>query len=408
MKKRILVLGGSRQAVTGLEQLKALGLDVVVCDFDPSAPGFRLADHTILASVYHIDDCLPAAVEFHKRHPLDGVMCLACDVPHIVARIASSLGLPGLPHDVADRAVNKMEMKQKFEEGGVSIPRYWATADVASLENILSGDFPDLVVKPVDSRGSKGVSRLSRGGNAVWAFDYAQANSPTGQVMAEEYITGPQVSSESVVIDGQTVTPALSDRSYQFLEKYYPFIVEDGGDMPTCLPPETVANIKALVHQAAASLGVKNGVVKGDIVVRDGKPYVIELAARLSGGYYCTHQIPFSTGVKLVEACAKLALGEKLNPDDWHQKKNTHASTRWKLVEPGLVASVPPLEDVMAVPGVLAFEHWLKVGDVITAAQNAAASVAMVQTEGASQQEARSRAIKALDTFQPDIQPPLT
>ncbi|MBV1900833.1 MAG: ATP-grasp domain-containing protein [Kordiimonadaceae bacterium] len=329
-------------------------------------------------------------------------------MPHIVARIASSLGLPGLPHDVADRAVNKMEMKRKFEEDGVSIPRYWATPDVASLEKILSGDFPDLVVKPVDSRGSKGVSRLSRGGNAVWAFDYALENSPTGQVMAEEYITGPQVSSESVVIDGQTVTPALSDRSYKFLDKYYPFIVEDGGDMPTCLPPETAASIKALVHQAAASLGVKNGVVKGDIVVRDGKPYVIELAARLSGGYYCTHQIPFSTGVKLVEACAKLALGEKLNPDDWHQKKSTHVSTRWKLVEPGFVASVPPREHVMAAPGVLAFEHWLKVGDVITAAQNAAASVAMVQTEGASQQEARSRAIKALGTFQPDIQPPST
>lgn len=405
MKQRILVLGGSRQAEEGLKHLAAMGLELVVCDFDLRAPGFRHATHQILASVYHIEECLPAVEAFHTKHPIDGVMCLACDVPHIVARIAKSLGLPGISLAAADRAIDKLAMKQQFEADGIAIPNYWAVLSAKEIKDIQRTQYPELVVKPVDSRGSKGVSRLKEGGDAAWAYDYALANSPTGQVMVEEYIAGPQVSTESIIIDGQAVTPALSDRSYEFLEKYYPYIVENGGDMPSALPAAVTERIKTLVEQAAASLGVTNGIVKGDIVVRDSRPYVIELAARLSGGYYCTHQIPFSTGINLVEACARMALGEKLDPANWQAQKHTHVSTRWKLVEPGFVEKVPDTTAPQSSIGVLAFEHWLNEGDEISVAKNAAASVAMVQAEGNSQLEARARAVAALEKFQPVIIP---
>lgn len=405
MAERILVLGGSRQGLEGLKQLKALGLELVVCDFDADAPGFLLADHKILASVYHIEDCLPAVVAFHQKTPINGVMCLACDVPHIVARIASKLGLPGVPVEVADRAVNKLDMKEKFARDDVAVPKFWATENSAAIKQIFRGGINELVVKPVDSRGSKGVSRLTPDGDLTWAFRYAQENSPSGQVMVEEYLTGPQVSTESIVIDGEAITPALSDRSYELLDKYYPFIVENGGDMPSALPEGVISSIRELVDKAAKSLGVVNGIVKGDIVVHRGNPYVIELAARLSGGYFCTHQIPFSTGVKLVEACAYTALGRKLDKNTWAARKEVHVSTRWKIVEAGKIASIPPASTILKMPGVLAFEHWLTVGDTIVQAQNAAASVAMIQAEGRSQTEARECAEKALATFEPEIVP---
>ena len=37
---------------------------------------------------------------------------------------------------------------------------------------------------------------------------------------------------------------------------------------------------------------------------------MIELAARLSGGFFCTREIPLNTGVDFVGAAIKLALGE--------------------------------------------------------------------------------------------------
>lgn len=402
--KRLLVLGGSRQAKAGLQHLQECGLELVVCDMDPEAPGFEYAAHKILASVYHTNECLPAVEAFHKETPIDGVMCLACDVPHIVARIAEKLELPGIPVRSADLAVDKLAMKEKFASDGVSIPEFWQVENTATIQKFMQ-TYGDLVVKPVDSRGSKGVSLLDAKGNAEWAFSYAKENSPSGRVMVEKYLSGPQVSTESVVIAGEAVTEALSDRSYEYLDTYRPFIVEDGGDMPSSLPHATQEAIKALVSAASKSLGITNGIVKGDIVVHEGKPYVIELAARLSGGYFCTHQIPFSTGLSLVEANARIALGELLNPADWLARKNTYVSTRWKLVEAGLVEEVADGQGVLVQPGVLAFEHWISAGDRIQPAQNAAASVAMVQAQGTTQVEARERAIKALEIFHVKISP---
>jgi hypothetical protein len=51
------------------------------------------------------------------------------------------------------------------------------------------------------------------------------------------------------------------------------------------------------------------GDIKGDIVVHKGEPYVIELAARLSGGFFCTREIPLNTGVDFIGAAIKIALG---------------------------------------------------------------------------------------------------
>ena len=59
---------------------------------------------------------------------------------------------------------------------------------------------------------------------------------------------------------------------------------------------------------------MRDGVVKGDIVIHDGRPHVIELAARLSGGYLCTHEIPLSTGVDFVGCAIRIALGEPPGP----------------------------------------------------------------------------------------------
>ncbi len=400
--RRLLVLGGSRQAEEGLKDLQAKGFHLVVCDMDENAPGFQYAEETIIASVYHIEDCLPAVKAFHREKPISGVMCLACDVPHVVARIAADLGLPGNSIEAADRAVDKLAMKEKFSLDGVAVPRYQAVENAQNLDDLIN-NWGTLVVKPVDSRGSKGVSLLDRKGNADWAFGYAQENSPTGRVMAEEYLSGPQVSTESIVIDSECITPALSDRSYEYLDKYHPFIVENGGTMPSSLSAGIIDDIMLLVSKAAKSIGVTDGIVKGDVVVHDGKAYIIELAARLSGGYFCTHQIPFSTGVHLVEAAARTALGEILKASDWSKQSNRVVSTRWCMVDEGVLESYTDPSLVRKQEGVLAFETWAAQGEFIAKPQNAGASIAMVQATGDDYAQAVKNAEQALKKFNPVI-----
>ncbi len=398
MTKRLLVLGGGRQALRGLEQLKNMGLELVVCDMDPYAPGFSIADHRIEASVYHLEQCLPAVLAFHRDLPLDGVMCLACDVPHVVARIADALGTPHIPIAAADLTVDKLAMKSLFARDGVAIPPYAEVASPKELQSLVA-DWGRVVVKPVDSRGSKGVSLLDDAGDLGWAFKHALEASPSGRVMAEKFLSGPQISSESVVIEGEAITPALSDRNYEYLEKYAPFIVENGGDMPSQASADEKEAIYALIGSAARSIGIENGVLKGDIVLHEGRPYIIEVAARLSGGYFCTHQIPFSTDVYLVEACARIALGSKLDPDAYRPRANRYVSSRWLIPGAGEVTVEGDAAKVSALEGVLAFECWVKKGDMVAEAENAAASVAMVQATGADRAEAIRKANEAFSVF---------
>ena len=151
----------------------------------------------------------------------------------------------------------------------------------------------DLVIKPVDSAAAAAAcSGWRKVEDLAKAFMLARSHSPTERVMVEQYLEGPQVSTESIVMDGRCFTPGFSDRNYEFLERYAPFFIENGGDLPSHLPPDIQDKVRDLVARAAAAMGVTDGTVKGDIVVHKGEPYVIELAARLSGGFFCTREIP--------------------------------------------------------------------------------------------------------------------
>src|ERR1700759_4759096 len=130
--------------------------------------------------------------------------------------------------------------------------------------------------------------------------------------MVEQYLDGPQVSTESLVIDGVCHTPGFSDRNYEYLEKYAPFFVENGGGLPSHLPAGIQDKVRDRVGRAASAMGVRDGTVKGDIVVHKGEPYVIELAARLSGGFFCTREIPLNTSVDFIGCAIRVALGERV------------------------------------------------------------------------------------------------
>jgi biotin carboxylase len=200
------------------------------------------------------------------------------------------------------------------------------------------------------------------------------------------------VSTESIVIDGRAFTVGFSDRNYEYLDRFAPYIIENGGDMPSRLGPETQAAVRALVERAAASLGVRTGVVKGDIVVHEGKPYVIELAARLSGGYFCTHQIPLNTGVDIVGAAIRIALGERPAEDSLIPTRSRGVSQRFVFPAPGRVVTAGGAEEVSRRPGIRLCEVRVRPGDVVGPMESHPARAGVVIAEGTTREEATERA----------------
>jgi biotin carboxylase len=397
MTKTLLIVSGGVEAADAAKRAKEMGLNVVVSDIDHTAPGFAYADSCLIADVYGPDETAAAAERYHRKvRRIDGVICVAADAPKTTAAVNERLGLQGLTRKSAALACDKLAMKKRFAEAGVAIPWFGEVATPQELQRIAVERGRDLVIKPVDSRGSRGVQRVAQVADLAKAFIFARSHSPTSRVMVEQYLSGPQVSTESVVVDGRCYTPGFSDRNYELLERYAPFFVENGGDLPSHLSPELQAKVKEVVAKAAAALGITNGTVKGDIVVHDGEAYVIELAARLSGGFFCTREIPLNTGVDFVGAAIKVALGEAVEESELEPKYQTPVIQRYAFPKPGQVISIDGAEDARKIAGVCDVIVTAKPGDIIPSAGDKRPSAAMVLASGATREAALSAANDAL------------
>jgi biotin carboxylase len=387
--KTLLIVSAGVEAVNGIKLAQSMGLHVVVSDMNHSAPGFAVADDYIIASTYDVEATVAAARTYHQQvRPIDGVICIASDVPLTVASVAADLSLPGIPVGSAQLATDKLAMKQRFAADAVPIPWFSPVSSAAHLRDLVKSQGLPLVIKPVDSRGSRGVLRLTAEVDLEWVFSVAQQHSPTVRVMVERFLPGPQVSTESLVIDGIPHTPGFADRNYELLERYAPHIIENGGQLPSHLPPHTQQSVRNLVQQAAASLGIHNGVVKGDIVITDGQPYVIELAARLSGGYFCTHEIPLSTGVNLVGSAIRQALGEAVDPVDLQPHFNRPVAQRYWFPEPGIVLAIEGADAFKDHPDVAYLELRVQPGDRVGPIDSHPARAGVVITTGETTQAA--------------------
>ena len=399
--KTLLIISAGIESIGGIELAKSMGLHVVVSDMNPDAPGFAIADDQLLASTYDVEATVAAAHAYYEDvRPLDGVMCIASDVPLTVASVAAALGLPGIPVESARLATDKLAMKQRFAADGVPIPWFSPVSSAEQLHELVATQGLPLVIKPVDSRGSRGVLRLTPGVDLDWAYEIARGHSPTRRVMLERFLPGPQVSTESLIIEGQAYTPGFSDRNYEYLERYAPHIIENGGQLPSHLDGATQQAVRDLVQQAAASMGIRNGVVKGDIVVTNGQPHVIELAVRLSGGYFCTHEIPLNTGVDLVGAAIRQALGERVDPKELIPKWNRPVAQRYLFPSPGMVRAVEEADRFADHPDVAYLEIRAKPGDRIGPVDSHPARAGVVITTGETVESAVSMAKTVVDRIQ--------
>lgn len=314
-----------------------MGFRVVASDGNPAAPGFAVADRQIVADTYNPQETALLAEDFSDGPygPVDGVLALCADVPYTVAYVADTLGLPGLPLAVAHLGRNKLAMKRHLQASGVQTAKGAEVASLSQLRRLQAQLGGTVVVKPIDSRGARGVTILKPQGDAGFAWDAAMSSSPSQRVMIEEWLDGPQISIESICYGGTHFTmstPGFLDRNYSRLAEFAPFVIEDGADGPTRLDFVDRTRVElAFAKAAEAVVGKTPCTVKGDMVLTPDGPKIIELALRLSGGYMSTDLVPRSTGVDLVGAAIRLALGETLDPANYTKQFERGIAIRYNI-----------------------------------------------------------------------------
>ncbi|MGB9755838.1 MAG: ATP-grasp domain-containing protein [Desulfurella sp.] len=392
MTKTILIIGAGVESVPGIIIAKKMGLKVVALDMNPNAPGFNFADDKIICSTYDIGNAVIKASEYNNKNKIDGVISIATDVPLTVAKIAEKLKLCAPSVETAILASDKILMKHKLKEKGISIPWFCQIDSLKHLKYVVNEKKFNLVIKPADSRGARGVLRITKDIDLDWAYNYSLSYSPSKRVLVEEFIDGPQISTEAVIIDGNGVNVGFSERNYEYIDKFAPYIIENGGQMPSSLPQKIKNEISSLTIEAGKAIGIYNGTVKGDMVYSSEGAKVIEVAARLSGGFFSTDQIPLSIGVNLVETAIKIALGEKVAIDSIKPKYQKGVAIRYFFPKPGVVKEIKNIEMFKDAEWLYKLQFFVKPNDIVEKITDHTKRAGVVITTGETKIEAVERA----------------
>ena len=393
--KTLLILGAGKEQVAAISAAKAKGIGTVVLDMNPKADGRALADEFQLVSTRDRD----AIVRFARSYPgkIDGVMTIASDIPHMVAAAAETLGVRHIPLAVAELCVHKLHMKERLRKAGVNVPPF---ARISSLDDLKAFTakvgFP-VVIKPVDNSGARGVQRLTKDMDIAQALEYSRGFAYGDEVIAEKFIGGLQISTEGLMHENVFHCTGFADRNYARLSDAVPFMVEDGGDIPTILNARDKALVEAEFEKAARALGIDWGPAKGDMIFgEDGKPYVIEIAARLSGGNFCYDKVPWSTGVDIVDILVDMAVGNPIDPSRFSPTRSLATSQRYFFPRSGRIRDIHGLAAAQSMPHIRKVDVWAKTGETIAAAENHPSRVGYVISCAPTREEAVAAAQAAI------------
>lgn len=362
----LVVLGASSDQRFLIRTAREMGLAVLACDRNPDSPGFADADEHAVVSTRDVR-ALCAHLDRRRSEGvrIEGVITMGSDIPDVVQAVAAHLGTPAIPEEAARLATDKLAMKERFRERGVPIPWFAEIASSRELASLLAERGPELVIKPVDRSGSRGVFLVDRSCDLPELFTRARDFSYSGRVMVEEYLRGPQISTETVLRGDDAVTPGFADRNYHLLERFRPQIMENGGWVPSRLSADERAEVERVVVQASRALGVERGVTKGDVVLTPAGPKVIEIAARLSGGDFCESLVPLGTGVNYVRAAIALAIGEEPELEALAPRFERHVANRYLFPGPGRLVAVEGVEELRSKEWIHKLELWYSPGDEV-------------------------------------------
>lgn len=390
-KKKLMILGASILQLPAIEKARSMGLDVVVADYNPDAVGFNVEG--VMKEVISTID-VPAVVEAAKRHKIDGIMTLATDLPmRSVAAVAKELGLIGISEDTALKATNKAVMRQALADHGVPIPSFYRAEDKRQFDEIVEKFKVPFMVKPTDNSGSRGVVLVEDPSDrkaADEAYAYSSKQARSGVVVVEEYMRGPEVSVETLTVDGEFHLIQITDK----LTTGAPHFVELGHSQPTKLPPETVKRIYEVAKAANEAVGITFGPSHTEIIVTDEGPKIVELGARLGGDCITSHLVPLSTGVDMVECCIRIALGEK---PDVTPKFSRGSAIRYFHQTPGVIKSFSTC-GAENMKGVKQVSFVKNIGDTVTDIDSSGARIGFVIACDNSPDAAVADCEAALDT----------
>jgi len=385
--RSIIIVGAGIMQIPAIKTAKEMGLNVIATDRNPSAEGFKYADVPVIMDTKDVKGHVKFAIENKEKYNIVGAFAGA-DVAVTVAGITNALNLPGIPMDIAIRSNNKSLMKKKWLEDGVPTPR---SKEVNSIEEAIQAvdelnGFP-LMVKAVDSAASRGSRKVENVKELNDAISAAKKFSSTKTAIVEEFVKGEEQSVETIIYNGIHYHCGMVDRHFGF----DPYPIEIGHTNPSRLPSYVQEEIYDVVDKAANSLGINFGPAKADTILTNEGPKILEMAARLSGGFHSQYTTPLATGMNPIRAVLNLAIGNPIPIEDVTQKWNKVSVCKAIFPKPGQIVHINGIEKAKQIKGIEQIFLLVKEGDIIPEYKNCTHRICYIISVGDTYEEADKR-----------------
>lgn len=341
--KRLLMLGGSLYQTYAIREAKRLGYYVISCDYLPSNPGHKYADEYHNVSTTDKE----AVLRLAKTLKVDGVVAYASDpAAPTAAYVCEKLGLPTSPYKSVEILSNKDLFRRFLQENGFNCPKAMGFVSYEdALEHIDEFKLP-VMVKPVDSSGSKGINKMTDKSQLKAFVEDALSYSRGKRFLIEEFIVkkGHQISGDAFSVDGRLVFHCLGN------EFYDPACDKDFAPLGECWPFQMdhkyIGDLEGQLQRLMTLLGMKSGAYNVEAIVgEDDRVYLLELGAR-SGGSLIPQVTKYATGIDMVTWVVQAAAGDVIDLSVLNGRKEMPVNGYWSnyMVHSGVTGKFRSIE----------------------------------------------------------------
>ena len=335
-QKRILFLGATAQQIPPIQYALDQGHYVITCDYLPENPGHQLAHEWHNVSTTDKE----AILALSQKLKIDGIVAYASDpAAPTQAYVAEQMGLVGNPYESVLILARKDLFRAFLAQHDFLVPKSSSFYELEHAQAWLKQIGLPAIVKPVDSSGSKGVTKITQIEQLKEAFEYALKFSREKLIAVEEFFVrdGYQVAGDGFVVDGKLAFRCWANEHFDTLCNP---LVPIGESFPAIMSSYTQEQAHSETQRLLELLGIKHGALNFDFHYnKDGDFSFLELGPR-NGGNLIPEVIKYATDVNLIKYTVDSALGLDCSDLVMQSTKGFYSSYMLHALEDGCVKEI--------------------------------------------------------------------
>ena len=342
-KPHVLIVGGWNEILQ-----KAAALPIMTSFFQKAELltdlQVNLAQHISVFDYGNAEAAVGQAMLLHRARPFDAVVSFTEYGLEPAAQIRERLGLRGNPMAPVALTRDKVKMRSFMNAAGFTPVQFQVCHSAAEARAFRERVGAPIILKPVLGSGSEGIAYVDDPADLAQGWAWA-SGTEGGQVLAEEFLDGPEYSVEALTLSGVHQVLAVTEKA----TTGHPHFIETGHRMPTPLPPVTREQVARYIDDFLRLIGHEVGPSHTEIRLTSRGPRIIESHTR-AGGDRIWEMVELTTGVDMITATLRnlLLVDTVVEPT-----APRAAAIRFFCPGPGVIRRVDGLAEAAAMPGIV-------------------------------------------------------